>query len=148
MEICRVEKRTIWCVLCEERSQDSALRRIANWRVVERIDERRHAEHVGEEDKLLAERGARLAGTGEEVDRAHPFVRGEAALPTIIMASPAEGNQQDALCLRDELMELANEILEDEPDAPGSLPPERFNVQEWNMDERYARVWRKLCKLE
>jgi hypothetical protein len=26
--------------------------------------------------------------------------------------------------------------------------PERFNVQEWNTDEMYPRVWRKLCKLE
>ncbi len=27
-------------------------------------------------------------------------------------------DQQDALCFRDELMEFANEILEDEPNAP------------------------------
>jgi hypothetical protein len=33
----------------------------------------------------------------------------------------AENDQQDALCLVDEFMELANEILEDEPNAP-TLP--------------------------
>jgi hypothetical protein len=43
-----------------------------------RVDECRHAEHVREEDKLLAERG-RLAGASKKVNRAHPFVRGEAA---------------------------------------------------------------------
>jgi len=34
----------------------------------------------------------------------------------------AENDQQDALCLRDELMELADEILENELNAP-TLPP-------------------------
>lgn len=129
---CKVEKRTIWCVLCEERPQDRALRRISNRRVVERVDEGRHAEHVREEDKFLAERGTRLAGTSEKVDRAHPFIRGEAACHnhesmgwrrvhgcTFFTSGPAaENDQQDALCLRDELMELADEILEDELNAP------------------------------
>ena len=80
-----MRKRTIGCVLCEERSQDGALRRFSNWGVVERVDEGRDAEHVREEDELLAERGARLAGTSEKVDRAHPFVRGEAACHATIM---------------------------------------------------------------
>ena len=71
--------RTIWCVLCEERSQDGALGRFSDWGVVERVDEGRHAEHVREEDELLAERGTRLAGTSEKVDRVHPFLSGDAA---------------------------------------------------------------------
>ena len=43
-------------------------------------------------------------------------------------------------------MKLANEILEDEFNAPN---PERFNVLACTGTETmYARVWRKLCKLE
>src|SRR5216684_1065148 len=34
-----LEKRTIWRVLCEERSQDRALRRVSKWGIVECIYE-------------------------------------------------------------------------------------------------------------
>jgi hypothetical protein len=40
--------------------------------------------------------------------------------------------QQDALCLRDELMELADEILEDELNAPTLPRALQCTVQEWN----------------
>jgi hypothetical protein len=56
--------------------------------------------------------------------------------------------QQDALCLRDELMELANEILEDEPSAPALPRALQCTGMERDTDQVYARVWRKLCKLE
>ena len=45
-------------------------------------------------------------------------------------AAEKQSTASDALCLRDELMEFANEILEEEFNAPTS--PERFIVQEWN----------------
>jgi hypothetical protein len=48
----------------------------------------------------------------------------------LLQGQPLRNDQQDALCLRDELMELADEILEDVLNAPTS--PERFNVQKWN----------------
>ena len=72
-------ERTIWRILREERAQDAALRR-AERRVVERVYERRHTEHVREEDKLLAEWGAYLAGAREKLDCSHPFVRRDATV--------------------------------------------------------------------
>jgi hypothetical protein len=56
--------------------------------------------------------------------------------------------QQDALCLRDELMELANEILEDEPNAPTLPRSLQCTGMERDKYRVYARVCRKLCKLE
>jgi hypothetical protein len=47
-------------------------------------------------------------------------------------------------------MELANEILEDEPNAP-TLPEARAlqcTEMERDLNQMYARVWRKLCELE
>ena len=69
---------TIWCVLCEERSQYRALRRVSNWGIVEQVDEGRNTEHVQEEDKLLAEMGTGLACMSEKADRVYPFVCGDA----------------------------------------------------------------------
>ena len=68
----------------------------------------------------------------------------------VLQGQPLRNDQkQDALCLRDELMELANEIFEDELDAPSTLPRAlQFTGTERDTDQMYARVWRKLCKLE
>jgi len=45
-------------------------------------------------------------------------------------------------------MELANEILEDEFNASTLPRALQCTGMERNIDQMYARVWRKLCKLE
>ena len=47
--------------------------------MVERVNEGQNAEHIREEDKLLAESGTGLICMSEKVDRVYPFVRGDAA---------------------------------------------------------------------
>ena len=114
---------TVWCVLGEERAQDAALRRVPDRGVVERVDESGDAQHVREEDELLADGRAHFARAGEKVDGAHPFVCGDAAARN--MNRTSEGGwcaplwsvskgkaTKDALCLGDKLMKLADEILE------------------------------------
>ena len=71
-------KHTVRRVLGEERPQDAALRRRADWGVVDRVDERRYAEHIREQDELLANGGARLSGTSQKFDRTRPFLRCDA----------------------------------------------------------------------
>jgi hypothetical protein len=64
-------------VLYEKRSQEAALRRSVDRRVVGRVDERRYAEHVRKQDELLAVRqcaGARLPGAVQKVDGDNPFI--------------------------------------------------------------------------
>ncbi len=56
--------------------------------------------------------------------------------------------QRDALCLGDKLMKLAYEILEDEPCAPALPRAPQCTDMERDIGQMYARVWRKLCKLE
>src|SRR5262245_16275580 len=46
--------------------------------VVQRVDEHRHAQNVGQEDELLTGGCAGLAGVGKELDRTRPFLLAEA----------------------------------------------------------------------
>ncbi len=56
----------------------------------------------------------------------------------------AEDDKQDVLCLGDELMELAYEVLEDEPYTPALPRALQCTEMERDIDQMYARVWRKL----
>jgi hypothetical protein len=60
----------------------------------------------------------------------------------LLQGQPLRNNQQHALCLRDELMELANEILEDELNAPTLPRALQCTEMERDIDQMYARVWR------
>ena len=53
--------------------------------VVDRIDQHGNAEHVGEQDELLADRGAFLPGTGQKIDRKFPFLEGQIGPAHIIV---------------------------------------------------------------
>ena len=53
--------------------------------VVDGIDQHRNAEHVGEQDELLPDRGALLTGPGQIVDRIFPLLEGEIGPADIIV---------------------------------------------------------------
>ena len=62
--------------LAIERPEQAALRaEFARLLVVHRVDQRADAQHVGEQDELLAERRAGLADRGEELDAGQPLGR-------------------------------------------------------------------------
>ncbi len=62
--------------LAIERAEQAALRaKLARLLVVHRVDQRADAQHVGEQDELLAEWRACLADRGEELDAGQPFRR-------------------------------------------------------------------------
>jgi hypothetical protein len=50
--------------------------RAGRFAVVDRVDQHRHAEHVGQQDEFLPPFVAHVAGVGEEHDRLEPFVLG------------------------------------------------------------------------
>jgi hypothetical protein len=61
----------------------------AAWRaVVDRVDQNRHAQRVGQEDEFLALFGARLAHGGEEADRGHPLLLGQLDLAHEVVQMP------------------------------------------------------------
>ena len=62
--------------LAIERPEQAALRaEFARLLVVHRVDQRADAQHVGQQDELLAERRAGLADRGEELDAGQPLRR-------------------------------------------------------------------------
>ena len=64
-----------------ERAEQAGLGRgLGRGLVVQRIDEGRDAENVGQQDELLPDRGARVADGGKELDPLQPFGRGEVHL--------------------------------------------------------------------
>ncbi len=63
-----------------ERAEHGSLGGAFPLAVIDRIDQHRHPEHVGQQNELLADRRAFLAGAGEEVDRVFPFLEGEIGL--------------------------------------------------------------------
>ena len=64
----------------EERAEHRVLGGPFGGVVVDDLDERRHAEGVGQEDELLTSVVAHLTGAGEEVDALEPLVAGEVHL--------------------------------------------------------------------
>ena len=63
--------------------------------VVDGIDQHRHAEHVGEQDEFLTDRGALLAGAGQEIDRIFPLLEGEIGLADIVVERLHQFLQQE-----------------------------------------------------
>ena len=61
----------------EKRPEHRGLGRRPGTAVIDRIDQHRHAEHIGEQDELLALVVALLPGGGEELDRFEPFLLGQ-----------------------------------------------------------------------
>lgn len=63
-----------------EGPEHRALGALARFRVVDRVDEQREAEDVGQEDEFLADIVAHLSRRGEELQASHPFFRAETRL--------------------------------------------------------------------
>ena len=57
--------------------------------MVDRIDQHRDPEHVGQQDELLPARRAFLAGPGQEIDRLLPFLEGEIGLADVVVQRAA-----------------------------------------------------------
>jgi len=53
--------------------------------MVDRVDQHRDAEHVGQQDELLAGIGAFLPGAGQEIDGVVPLLEGQAGLAHVIV---------------------------------------------------------------
>src|SRR5437868_2752165 len=80
-------------------AQYRGLGRAVAFAMIDRIDQHRNPEHVGQQDKLLPARAALLANAGQEIDRITPLVKGE-------------------IGFADEVVQRPDQFLHEEFDAP------------------------------
>ncbi|EDN05732.1 conserved hypothetical protein [Histoplasma mississippiense (nom. inval.)] len=83
------------CVVRVERAEHGALGGAGGFRVVDGVDQQREAEDVGEEDELVALRGADLARLDEEGERGRPLGGRQAGFAGEVVQTRRVG---DVLC--------------------------------------------------
>lgn len=79
-----------------EGPQHGALCRAGRLRVVDRVNEQREPEDVGEEDEFLSVWGAGLAGRGQEVDAGAPLGCREPGLTREIVHVGDQAGEEEA----------------------------------------------------
>lgn len=110
---------TVWSIWGKEWSQHGAfssktlagLIRDFVW-IIDGVYDGRHSKDIGQEDEFLTDRCACLACSSQELDCRPPLSSGDARAVEWI---DQKMKRLNILCLRDEAMDMIDEILKDEP---------------------------------